>query len=727
MPRNVILISIDTCRADHLGCYGFDGPITPRIDEIASEGILFEKARTPVPLTLPAHCSMLTGTYPPYHQVHDNYEYELGDFNVTLAEILQKNGYATGAIISSFVLDQQFGIDQGFDNYHDKFAQPAGANEQQERSGEEASRFACEFLTEHQSEPFFLFLHYFDPHYEYEPPEPFATRYEDDLYAGEIAYTDYCIGQVIDQLKKLGLYDSTLIIIVGDHGESLGEHGESEHGYFIYQNTIHVPFVLRAPGMSEAREVEQTVSLVDVAPTILSYLDLPIPDHVQGIDLSGYSEAKNFSEPERYVYTESLTPTIFGCNALLGVINGQWSYIHTKIPELYDLDQDRQELHNLADQEAQQVRLMNSHLQEMVVQLVGAELVDSRLELDAESQRRLRSLGYIGGVTVDEPLIIDPCKDDPKTMVQCNEYSQEASRLMADKQYDAAWALVQEILAQWPQVPGVYTYMIMIAFETNNPEEVINYGRQYMALNPEANLIDRADDNSFQIDKIAYFYDLMVQSALKLERFDLVVEFGNKQLHLQPDAMGVLETLATAYFEQGQHDQAFKHWGKILQFYPDVAEIYGNVGLAYYRLGDMDEAIRNLNEALRLKPDLAQVRNVLNNINRMGQLDQQIAQYTEMLEGQPDDPALHGKIALAYFQKGAHNQALEHWRQAIRLKPDWPEPYHNLAGFLAITKDQELRNPGEAVRLGRRAAELSQFKNAAILDTLSIAYAATDN
>ena len=165
--RNVILISIDTCRADYLGCYGFDGPITPRIDEVAGEGVLFKKARTPVPLTLPAHCSMLTGTYPPYHQVHDNYEYELGDFNVTLAEILQKNGYATGAIISSFVLDQHFGIDQGFDNYHDKFEQPAGSGEEQERRGEEASRLACDYLTEHQDEDFFLFLHYFDPHYEY--------------------------------------------------------------------------------------------------------------------------------------------------------------------------------------------------------------------------------------------------------------------------------------------------------------------------------------------------------------------------------------------------------------------------------------------------------------------------------------------------------------------------------------------------------------------------------
>ena len=253
--KNVLLISIDTCRADYLSCYGFDRQTTPQIDNIAKKGILFKNAYSPVPLTRPAHCSMLTGTYPPFHQVHDNFESELDDSNITLAEILQNNGYNTGAIISSFVLDQQFGINQGFEYYHDKFTPSADGNEPEERPGEQASRLACDFLTDSTDHPFFLFLHYFDPHIDYNPPEPFAGRYSENLYAGEIAYVDYCIGLVIDQLKKLGLYDSTLIIIVGDHGESLGEHGEAEHGYFIYQSTVHIPFILRAPGMSNPSEV----------------------------------------------------------------------------------------------------------------------------------------------------------------------------------------------------------------------------------------------------------------------------------------------------------------------------------------------------------------------------------------------------------------------------------------------------------------------------------------
>ncbi|MFC1783415.1 sulfatase, partial [Planctomycetota bacterium] len=340
--QNVILISIDTCRADHLSCYGFERQTTPHIDEIAGQGIIYKKARTPVPLTLPAHCSMLTGTFPPYHRVHDNINTKLDESQVTLAEILQENGFATGAVVSSIVLQNKFGVGQGFKVFQDQFDTVTDSYSLVERQGGQASQLAGDFLTRHQNEPFFLFLHYFDPHDAYEPPEPFASRYADDLYSGEIAYTDHCIGQVIDQLKDLELYDSTLIIIVGDHGEALGEHGETTHGYYIYQSTIHVPFIIRAPGIDQPKEVEQTVSLVDVAPTILGYLDIPAPAHMQGEDLSAYSRKRNQVDSDREVYTESLIPTKFGCNPFLGVVNDRWSYIYTNHTELYDLQQDPQ-------------------------------------------------------------------------------------------------------------------------------------------------------------------------------------------------------------------------------------------------------------------------------------------------------------------------------------------------------------------------------------------------
>ena len=222
--RHIILISIDTCRADYLSCYGPTRRTTPNIDAIAREGILFKKVVAPVPLTLPSHCSMLTGTIPLFHQVHDNNGYKLVPSKVTLAEILRDHKCKTAAIVSSWVLDSKFGLDQGFGSYNDDYIEEKKDDFYSGRRAEETSRLACTLLEKHKGKNFFLFLHYYDPHIPYDPPEPFASEFADNLYAGEIAYTDHCIGRVIKKLKELGLYDSTLIIITSDHGEMLGEH-----------------------------------------------------------------------------------------------------------------------------------------------------------------------------------------------------------------------------------------------------------------------------------------------------------------------------------------------------------------------------------------------------------------------------------------------------------------------------------------------------------------------
>ena len=246
---NLVLISIDTCRADHLSCYGYERPTTPNIDAVASEGALFERATAAVPLTLPSHSTMLTGTLPPYHGVRDNEGYVLSEANETLAEILKARGYKTAAAVGSFVLDARFGLAQGFDTYDDRMdAGPATPFSGAERRGEEVSRSAVQWLEANREEPFFLFLHYFDPHWDYRPPPPFDEIYADEPYAGEVAYVDHCIGTVLDKLKSLGLYDTALIAIVGDHGESLGQHGEPGHGFFVYESSLRTPFIVRPPG-----------------------------------------------------------------------------------------------------------------------------------------------------------------------------------------------------------------------------------------------------------------------------------------------------------------------------------------------------------------------------------------------------------------------------------------------------------------------------------------------
>ena len=291
--RNVLLISMDTTRADFLGCYGFDRDSSPHIDELAREAVLFRHAVAPAPTTLVLHSTMLTGTNPVYHGVHDNDGYRLGDSNLTLAEILSEKGFATAAIVGSFVLDERFGLAQGFAICDDDFQSPRRDDEFSylERRAEEGSRLAVRFLEQRRDGRFFLFLHFYDPHARYDPPEPFATGFSDNLYAGEIVYTDQAVGRVIDALKRLDLYDATLVILTSDHGESLSEHRESTHSYFIYQATQRVPLIIGPPGTRRSREVAEVVGLIDIVPTVLSLLGIDPPPQVRGRPISSAARA----------------------------------------------------------------------------------------------------------------------------------------------------------------------------------------------------------------------------------------------------------------------------------------------------------------------------------------------------------------------------------------------------------------------------------------------------
>jgi len=347
----VVLISIDTLRADRLGCYGFPRPTTPNIDGLALESALFENVISPVPVTLPAHCSMLTGTPPPRHGVRSNFRHILKNSSVTLQEILREAGYETGAVVSSVSLASRTGVNQGFGAYREVLGLDAGGEQEIERSCEESNRLALEWLEGRGGERFFLFLHYYDPHREYEPPEPFATEFADDLYAGEVAYADHCVGEFLGHLKRLGLYDSSLIVLTSDHGEMLGEHGERDHTFFIYESALRVPLLFRLPGGGEARRVEALAGLVDLVPTICSLLGVEAPGGVQGEDLSALVRGGAGAEGERHLYSESLTPTEYGGNALLGVRTERWKYIQTTRPELYDLEADPGEERNLVLEE----------------------------------------------------------------------------------------------------------------------------------------------------------------------------------------------------------------------------------------------------------------------------------------------------------------------------------------------------------------------------------------
>ena len=597
--RRILLISVDTCRADYLSCYGYPRATTPHIDDLAREGVLFENVISPVPMTLPAHSSMLTGMNPSYHSVHDNLGYQLDTGHETLAEILKNNGFLTGAIVSAFVLDSQFGLNQGFDSYNDRFEEVHLVHDSySERKGKETTRLAREWLDEQQDEPFFLFLHYFDPHEDYDPPEPFKSRFSgsgaslrarlNDAYAAEIAYTDYCIGQVFDKLKALGLYDSTLIILVGDHGELLGEHGEPTHTYYIYQNAIRVPLLYKMPGRRKPAHVESLVGIIDIVPTICGLLDIAPPPSVQGIDLSGHIRTDtNLSAAERYVYCESFRPTIYDANPLLGVVSHDgWKYIQTTRPELYHLDRDPGETNNLAGQEPQRERFLQSRLQEILdKQQPGAPVDQSRYELDDEAVKKLAGLGYVGGGDLKVDFEFNRTRDDPKDLFMFHMAHQEVDIELARKNYRRAKTVAEKMSRLRPDFYPAYKNLARISLEQNDLPAAIPHLQEMIRLHPD-------DAESFTN------LGAIFQSQGNI---DQAAKYYRDALKADPNYANAHNNLGNALIVQGKPDEAIDHLERAQQLRPDYAEAHYNLGKALHLTGQSLQAVKHFRAALGLR------------------------------------------------------------------------------------------------------------------------------
>jgi len=589
--RHIILISIDTCRADYLSCYGYHRKSTPNIDQIAKEGILFANAITPVPITLPAHSSMLTGTIPPYHGVRNNNYYQLGQSNVTLAEILKKRGFTNAAIISAFMIDSQFGLDQGFDYYNDDFDENLKSAGISERRAEETTRYTLKWLEENYRKTFFLFLHYFDPHFEYDPPEPFRPKDSENepysLYAGEISYVDYCIGQIVKKLKDLGVYDSTLIIITSDHGEMLGEHGETTHGYFIYQSNIKVPLIFKLPEKTKSKNVKELVDLTDIVPTVCGLLGIKLPPHVQGADLCSYFGEENTSTSQRYLYCESLYPTVHNANSLLGVVTDRWKYIQTTRPELYDLTKDPQESNNLVAIQHQQARILQDKLKGILEKQVRKDDSDSKLDLDTASIKRLQSLGYITGAHIDENAGFDQNKDDPKDLVDFHNQCTVIPYLVNQKKYSEGKSLCEQLLAQRPDALMPLLSMGIICAKEGNPSEAIPFLYKVIEIQPE---------NTYALN----YLGIALGSDKKL---DEAANHLRKALQVRPDFVEAHYNLAGILREQGVFEEAIDHYRKALKINPNNAKAHYHLGLTLVMAGRLDESLENFREAVRLEPD----------------------------------------------------------------------------------------------------------------------------
>jgi len=434
---DVILITIDTLRWDRVGCYGYTEASTPHLDRLAAEGIRFERAVTPVPLTLPSHTSILTGLLPLQHGVHNNGSYQVPGSAYTLAEHFQAAGYRTGAFVSAFVLNAQFGLRPGFEAYDDSLFN--------ERAGTETVRRALRWYHAKDRRPAFLWVHLWEPHTPWNPPLPYATMALPSGYDREVAAVDGAIGELLEDLRRAGRYDRSVILVTGDHGEGLGDHGEAEHGVFLYQETTRVPFLLKKPRQQEAgRVVSQLVATIDVAPTLC---ELAGVEPLKGIDgQSLVALAAGGAPPQRSgVYLETVYPREnFGWSSLAAFENDRWKWISAPEPELYQLVEDPGELDNRSTAMPDTAAAMDRRL-ERTKASARPLAAEAHRGPSAEVTERLRSLGYLSAGS------LAPAQDedlpDPKHVIATLADFDDAKRGIDDGRYHEAIAPFQRVIA----------------------------------------------------------------------------------------------------------------------------------------------------------------------------------------------------------------------------------------------------------------------------------------
>ncbi len=675
LPDNIdtiVLISIDTLRADHLSCYGYKYQTTPNIDQLAKDSLFLQDAFSTIPLTLPAHSSMLTGLIPPTHGVHDNLEMYLPAETVTLAEILRDSGYATYGIVSSVVISSRFGIDQGFDVFDDAFVDGAKDVTMAEQNGAETTERAIKWLANNSDKKKFMFIHYYDPHTSYTPPEPFSKRFR-HAYDGEIAFTDHCIGKVIDKLKSLKLYDDALIVIVGDHGEMLGEHNESSHSFFIYQSAIRVPMMFKLPQDAYSIKISEPCSIIDITPTILALAGIGIPEKMQGIDLLTVAQNK-IGKPatgtantigKRALYSESLTPTKYNANSLLSVISGDWHYIQTTKPEIYNRIKDPTETNNLIAKEAKRARVMQFQLKEILDASIMSE-VDTSLEIDSKTMKSLESLGYIGG-SISKDFSFDVSKPNPIDVLGIHNDLTMATHLIFEDKFDEAMAICEKVIRTNPDIPESYRKLAACYSELKSHQKEIEL----------LHILDKLKPDDLEVTKImavAYKHDGQTGKA---------IEYTKKALEHRPGDAELSDFLAGLYITQGMHGLAIPLFlEKLSRKGDDEIETLKCLVAAYDLIYDYSNAVKYCDNLFKLMPEDADICADLAKLyTKSGAPDKAITYYKRTLVLSPNDMNSLRGLADAYTAVNDHEHAIETLQIIASLEPENAMVYDRLANI----------------------------------------------
>lgn len=636
--QNILLITIDTIRFDRISLYNKKFVKTPNIDKLGKKSIVFTRAFAHTPLTLPSHANILTGMTPLYHGISDNNRFRLDDKFLTIAEHLKSYGYETGAFVGSFVLSSYFKLAQGFDFY----SEPEKGNE---RIARDVIDPAINWL-KGRNKPWFLWVHLWDPHTPYDPPEPFKAGYKTDPYSGEVAYTDSQLGYLFDFLTKKGLLKNTTIVLTGDHGEALGDHGEIEHGYFAYNETIHIPLIIYDYSL-KPRFIKKNVSHIDIFPTICDLAGVKKPEDLQGTSLIPLIQGKKTKETPIYFEAKSAYHSK-GWAPLEGYIFKDRKFIDLPIKELYNLKNDFQEKRNIISRVniIQLYRVFNL----LKEKLSGKYRELSKKEIDPATLKKLKSFGYLTGI-VHKKKALFTREDDLKVLLPIQLKLTRARKLSKKGKYDEALKLYMEVKKEQPDNIATFLHMAELYHKTNRIKAgitIIQEGLSKSPANQELKLrygILLVEDNRF-IRGRNYLLEVIKEEKNNGEAWHY---------------------LGIAYFKGRQIDKALESYLKALETERTNPLLFNNLGTLYLtgflknRTPDLhNKAVSNFNQALNLNPNLPS--------------------------------ALNGLGAASRFS-GNKELAITYWKRALKNKPDFIQVYFNLGITLIETgKKEEARN-----------------------------------
>ncbi len=672
---NVLLITLDTTRADRIGAYGWSKARTPNIDALAAGGVRFSRAYCPAPLTLPSHCSIMTGTYPLFHKVRNNGSYYLGPEAVTLGERLSDRGLLTSAFVASFNVDSRFGVDQGFAVYDDR------ADDEQmlktfrsERRGDKVADAFIGWLEANAGSRFFSWVHFYDPHMPHDPPSPYKEEFAADLYDGEVAFMDHELGRVVDALRAKGILDRTLIVIAGDHGEALGEKEELDHGIFIYEASMKVPLIFFADKRLPAgRIVDTNVRLIDIMPSVLDMLGIPVNPEVQGTSLLPFIEGRQSGDLPCYLESY-YPPETYGWSELRGLVDGDWKFIRAPRSELYNLKTDPKEEKDLVGREAGTAARLNRKLDD-IIKAATSKTEPGRRTLSKDEEARLRSLGYVGAdasVKVGKGPLPDP-KDkmgEFKTLFKAKLLEYQGDLKESEKNY-------RELLRLEPDVSWHYIGLAILLARDKRIGEGIEVLKGGLARLPDS-IVLASRLASFYM-RVGNFQEAYAMSQFTLKRdprhFDALVIAGwsedmrghwkesagffGKALEIEPENKYTRLKYAYALGALGRGEEAARMDEALKKDYPGDYRVHADLGIIYASMNRLDLAEENLRKAVELNPGPETYLGYSAILERMGRLEDAVVHLKLFLESTKEGDTSRTRKARA---------ALADWERRIKEK-----------------------------------------------------------